>query len=357
MVKERSFCLIAWLALVIVYFGCPKSIWADGVDDLVQNEMRRHPIPGLALEIIQHGKPARIAAYGMANLEWRAPVTPETVFEIGSMTKQFTAAGIMLLAQEGKLSVDDKISRYLKDTPASWGKITLRHLLTHTSGLRNYTGLDGFELTRHLTQAQFIRRIGREPMDFAPGEKWSYCNTGFNLLGYVIENVSGQGYWTFMRERIFGPLDMESTSQRDPRQIIPHRASGYETNRAGQYINRDYDLTDIFAAGAMVSTIGDLAKWNAALDGQKLLTPATEAEMWTPVRLNDGSTHAYGFGWFLDPLQGHPNIGHSGSTSGFSASLQRFPKDGLAVIVLTNSDETGIATKVAKAIALLYLDR
>jgi D-alanyl-D-alanine carboxypeptidase len=319
--------------------------------------MRRHPIPGLALEIIQNGKPAKIAGYGMANLEWREPVTPETAFEIGSVTKQFTAAGILLLAQQGKLSVDDKISRHLQDTPASWANITLRHLLTHTSGLKNYTGLDGFELTRHLTQAQFIRRIGREPLDFQAGEKWSYSNTGFSLLGYVIENVSGQGYWQFMHERIFGPLGMGSTTNRDPRTIIPRRASGYETNRAGHFVNRDYDLTDVFSAGAIVSTVGDLAKWNAALDAQKLLGAATEQEMWTPVRLNDGSTHAYGFGWFLDPLQGHANIGHSGSTSGFSASLQRFPKDGLVVIVLTNSDETGVATKLAKAIALMYLTK
>jgi CubicO group peptidase (beta-lactamase class C family) len=330
---------------------------ADGVDDLVQNEMRQHPIPGLALEIIQNGKPAKIAGYGVANLEWHTPVTPETVFEIGSVTKQFTTAGILLLAQEGKLSLEDKVSRHLRDTPESWANITLRHLLTHTSGLKNYTGLDGFELTRHLTQAQFISRIGRERLDFQPGEKWSYCNTGFNLLGYVIENVSGQGYWLFMRERIFGPLGMSSTTNRDPRNIIPGRASGYETDHAGHYVNRDYDLTDIFSAGAIISTEGDLAKWNAALDQQKLLTAAMEQAMWTPVRLNDGTTHAYGMGWFLDPLQGRQNIGHSGSTSGFSASLQRFPEAGLAVIVLTNSDETGVATKLAKEIALAYLGK
>jgi CubicO group peptidase (beta-lactamase class C family) len=336
---------------------CAGRLMADKVDDLVRNEMQRHPIPGLALEIVQNGKPAKIAGYGVANLEWHVAVTPETVFEIGSVTKQFTAAAILLLAQEGKLSVDDKLSRYLKDTPERWTNITLRHLLTHTSGLKNYTGLAGFELTRHLTQAQFIRGIGSEPLDFQPGAKWSYCNTGFNLLGDVIENVSGQGYWQFMHERIFGPLGMSSTTHRDPRAIIPSRAGGYETNRAGHYVNRDYDLTDIFSAGAIVSTVLDLAKWNAALDDHSLLTAATEQEMWTPVRLNNGKTHAYGFGWFLDPLQGWQNIGHSGSTSGFSASLQRFPQDGLAVIVLTNSDESGVATKVAKEIALLYLGK
>ena len=157
----------------------------------------------------------------MANLERHTPATPKTAFEIGSITKQFTAAAILLLAQEGKLTVDDKISRYLKGTPASWGGISIRHLLTHTSGLKNYTGLDGFELARHLTQAQFISQIAAHPLDFAPGEKWSYCNTGYNLLGYIIENVSGKSYWDFLEQNIFAPLGMTATAPREPRATPP----------------------------------------------------------------------------------------------------------------------------------------
>lgn len=344
--------LMAALALAL---GAWQLQAGDAVDYLVQKDLREHPIPGLALEVLRNGVAIKTAAYGLANLEWKIPTTTDTVFEIGSMTKQFTAAGILLLAQQGKLSVDDKLSQHIHDTPPSWSGITLRQLLTHTSGLRNYTGLDGFELTRHLTQAQFVRRVAQEPLDFSPGTRWSYSNTGFSLLGYVIENVSGVNYWRFMHDNIFGPLGMTHTQSRDPRVIIPRRASGYETNQAGQFLNRDYDLTDIFAAGAIVSTVDDLAKWNAALDARHPLTAASEEEMWTPVTLAGGKTHNYGFGWFLDPLQGHKNIGHSGSTSGFSASIQRFPDDGLTVIVLTNSDETGIATKVAKEIALVYL--
>jgi D-alanyl-D-alanine carboxypeptidase len=341
------------LFLLTALFLLP-SARADQVDDLVQNALRQHPLPGLALEIIQDGQCIKRAAYGMANLEWRTPTTADTVFEIGSITKQFTAAGVLLLAQEGKLSLDDHISIHIPGTPVSWKGITVRHLLTHTSGLKNYTVLDGFELTKHLTQAQFIQQLGAQPLEFAPGDDWHYCNSGFNLLAYVIENVSGENYWKFMGERVFTPLGMTATTNRDPQNVIPHRASGYETNAAGVYINRDYDLTDLFGAGAIVSTVDDLAKWNASLDSQKLLTAATEKEMWTPVRLNNGKTHAYGFGWFLDPLKGHQNIGHSGVTSGFSASLQRFPQDHLAVIVLTNSNEEGISTKIAKEIALLY---
>jgi CubicO group peptidase (beta-lactamase class C family) len=336
-------------------FAILAPAWADSTDDFILGQMERHPVPGLALEIIQDGKCVKRSAYGLANLEWRIPVTAETVFEIGSVTKQFTAAGILLLQQDGKLSVDDKISAHLPETPESWRDITLRHLLTHTSGLKNYTGLDGFELTRHLSQADFIRRLGKEPLAFPPGSKWAYCNSGFNLLGYIIENTSRQNYWNFMRERIFLPLGMTNTTSRDPRQIIARRAEGYETNKSGKYIKRDYDLTDIFSAGAMVSTVDDLAKWDAALDSHRILKPASEQQMWSPTRLSDGTTKNYGFGWFLDPLKGHLNIGHSGSTSGFSASNQRFPQDKLAVIILSNSDEEGIATRLAKEVALKYL--
>jgi CubicO group peptidase (beta-lactamase class C family) len=334
------------LALLIPFLAC-----ADRVDDYVAGQMDAHRIPGVSLMIIQDGKPVKTAAYGLANLELNVPVKPETVFEIGSITKQFTAAGILLLAQDGKLSVDDRITAHLPGVPSTWTNITIRHLLTHTSGIKSYTGLDGFALTKHLTQAQFIGRIGREPMEFAPGESWKYCNTGFSLLGYIIENVSGKNYWDFMSERVFRPLGMNATTNRLPSLIIPNRASGYEQTN-GVHINRDYDLTEVFSAGAIVSTVGDLAKWNAAVDGEALLSAATKAQMWTPMKLNSGKPTRYGFGWFVDTLDGHKNIGHSGSTSGFSASIQRFPDDKLAVIILTNTDES-IATPMAKKIAAL----
>ena len=334
--------------------GMFVCFWARGdrVDDYVRNEMERHRIPGVALTIIQDGKSAKTAGYGLANLEVRAPVKPETVFEIGSITKQFTAAGVLLLAQDRKLSVEDKISKHLPHTPASWQDITIRHLLTHTSGIKNYTGLDGFELREHLTVIQFIEAIGAQPLEFRPGDDWKYCNTGFNLLGFIIESVSGRSYWDFMCERVFGPLGMNATTNRLPALIIPNRASGYEqTNHV--WINRDYDLTDVFSAGALVSTVGDLAKWNAALDGDGLLSAATKEQMWTVTRLTSGKATKYGFGWFIDVVNGHRNIGHSGSTSGFSASIQRFPDDKLAVIVLTNTDEQ-IATALARRIAEMY---
>jgi CubicO group peptidase (beta-lactamase class C family) len=331
-----------------------SALPADGTDDYLKAEMDKHHIPGLALRIIQNGQPLKTAAYGVANLETGTVVKPETVFEIGSITKQFTAACILLLAQDGKLSVDDPVNKHLPEAPAAWTHITLRHLLTHTSGLKSYTGLEGFELSHHLTQQQFIKAIAAQPPVFQPGESWKYCNTGFNLLGYVIENVSGESYWEFVSERIFKPLSMTNSGDRLPSRIIPNRAAGYQqTNHIR--INRDYDLTDVFSAGAMVSTVDDLSRWNAALDGNSLLRQSTKEEMWTPVRQSDGKLPQtkYGFGWFLDPTQGHKNIGHSGSTSGFSASIQRFPDDNLAVIILTNTDEQ-IATALAKKVASFY---
>jgi D-alanyl-D-alanine carboxypeptidase len=345
--------LILVLTLLV---SLPSRAQADAIEDLIHTEMRQHPIPGIALTVIQNGQPIKTAAYGLANVESHTPVTSNTIFEIGSITKQFTAAAILLLAQDGKLSVDDKISRHLTNTPPAWSQITIRQLLTHTSGLKSYTGLDGFEFSRHLTEAQFIQRIGTYPLEFPSGAQWSYCNTGYNLLGFIIENVSGTNYWNFLRDRIFAPLQMTNTTARAPQPLPLDFARGYETNHAGQPIPRDPAITDTFAAGALASTVGDLAKWNAALDAGKILTAASRQQMWTPVKLNDATTHDYGFGWFLQPWHGLKNIAHSGSTDGFSASLQRFPDAGFTVIILCNSDEFDIATKIAHEIADLEIE-
>lgn len=326
---------------------------ADAVDSLVRSEMETHKIAGLALMVEKDGKPIKTSCRGVANLEWNTPVATDTVFEIGSVTKQFTAACILMLAEEGKLSVDDKISNYLKDTPPAWTNITIRHLLTHTSGIKNYTVLDGFELSRHMTQAQFIEKIGSYPLDFQPGESWSYCNSGYNLLGFIVENASGKSYWEFLQERIFDPLQMTKTTSRVPTIIVPHRAAGYELHD-GERVNRDYNLTDLFSAGAIVSTITDMAKWNAALDGDKLLNAASKQLWWTPTKLNGGKNKDYGFAWEVDALDGHKRTGHGGATSGFSATIQRFPDDHLAILILSNVDETGTATGLAKKIARLY---
>ncbi len=343
--------LITWLVIL----ACTAAVHrgrADEVDAYIRAEMKQREIPGVALAVVRGGQIIKAAEYGLANIELNVPVKAETVFEIGSLTKQLTAAGILLLSQDHKLDLDAKIGHYLNTAPETWRDITVRHLLTHTSGIKSYTGLDGFELRRRLTQTQFIAAVGALSLDFEPGCSWKYSNTGYTLLGYIIENTSGKTYWDFMHDRLFGPLHMDSTTNRLPALIIPNRAAGYEqTNHI--LINRDYDLTDVFSAGAVVSTIGDLVRWNNSLDSGTILEPQSLKAMWTPATLKNGENTRYGFGWRIDIVDGHPNVGHGGSTSGFSAALQRFPQDKLAVIVLTNTDEQ-IAPSLAKHVARFY---
>jgi D-alanyl-D-alanine carboxypeptidase len=341
------------LALALVLVG--HRVRADAVDDLIRGEMERKRISGVVVKVIQDGRELKVAAYGLANLELNVPVTTNSVFEIGSITKQFTASCILILQQDGKLSIEDRISKYLADVPAAWSNVTIRHLLSHTSGIKSYTGLEGFALTRKLKQREFIREIGKQPMDFQPGDSWKYSNTGFSLLGYIVENVSGKSYWAFLRERILDPLVMAATTDRNPSALITNRVSGYEqTNRL--HINRDYDLTDVFSAGALVSTVGDLTKWNAALNGAQILTASSQQLAWTAQKLNDGKPTKYGLGWYVEMVEGHRNVGHGGSTSGFNASIQRFPDDKLAVILLTNTDEM-VATPLARKIGQLFFSQ
>jgi CubicO group peptidase (beta-lactamase class C family) len=348
---SKKLLLLAGCLLVVF------SMRADQVDKIVKTQMAEHRIPGVALTVIKNGQRVKTGAYGCSNLELKTPVTPDSVFEIGSVTKQFTAACIMLLVQDGRLSVDDPISKYLPNTPPAWSKITVRNLLTHTSGVKTYTVLDGFELRLHLTQAQFIEKIGAQPLDFQPGDKYSYSNTGFSLLGYIIENVSGKNYWDFLRERILTPVGMNATTSRDPQNIVPGRVNGYELAPDGRFINRDYDLTDLFSAGAIISTVGDLAKWDAALNTTNILSDASKQQMWSPMKMNDGSFHPYGFAWWVSPVAGHRRIGHTGETSGFETSFERFPDDHLSVIVLSNTGESMRADSIAREIAPLYFDK
>jgi CubicO group peptidase (beta-lactamase class C family) len=321
--------------------------------------MSAHHVAGLACLVLRDGQPVTTFFSGRANLEWPSPVNAETVFEVGSVSKQFAAASILLLAEKGKLSVADSIATFFTNAPATWTNITVRHLLTHTSGLKNYDTLEGFEMRQHLTQAQFIARLGAQPVNFAPGEKWSYCNSGYNLLGYIVENVSGENYWDFLSEHIFTPLQMTNTTRRDPWLVIPNRAAGYEFKK-GKHQSRDYDLTELFAAGAIISTVNDLAKWDAALAGTNLLSAKSKMLWWTPAQLSNGkevsnprygAPGSYGCGWFLGSVNGHRNIGHSGITSGFSAANELFPDDHLAIIILSNTDEGVFAGELANKVA------
>ncbi|HEY8560268.1 MAG TPA: serine hydrolase [Pyrinomonadaceae bacterium] len=332
-----------------------SSVKADEVDKFVRAVMQERQIPGAAIAVVKNGKIVKKQGYGVASVEFGVPVTPDTVFEIGSVTKQMTAAAVMLLVEDGKVRLDDKISVYLPGTPEAWKNVTVRNLLTHTSGIKSYTAIGaGFELTKRLKRDDFIKALAAYPLDFEPGARYSYSNSGYNLLGLIIEAASGKPYWDFMRERIFAPLGMTETFDRDPKYIIKNRATGYELEN-NQLVGRDYDLTDIFSAGAIVSTVGDLAKWDAAWRNDTLLKKESKQQAWTPFVLNDGKPYPYGFGWSVADFRGHKLISHSGSTAGFSSQIMRFTDDDLSVIVLINQGTGTFAGAIARGVAKIYI--
>ncbi len=346
----RCFAFILVTSFVILF----QTVRADRVDDLMRATLAERHIPGAALAVIHKGRVVKMKGYGLASIEFGVPVTTTTAFEIGSVSKQMTAAAIMLLVEDGKVGLDEPVSKYIAGTPESWRPVTIRHLLTHSSGVKSYSSLDGFELIKRQRVGDFLRKLSPYPLEYTPGDRNIYSNSGFTILAYVIEAVSGKPFIEFMRERIFRPLGMNSTTDRDPEYLIPNRAVGYEW-RGNRYAGRDWDLTDLLGAGTIVSTIEDMTKWDAALNGRAFLTPASRAEWWKAYTFNNGERSIYGFGWRLSEIRGHKVIGHTGQTSGFNSVNNRYVDDGLSIIVLSNTGESGLSASIANRIAKFYI--
>lgn len=326
-----------------------EPVPADRLEGAILDVMNARHIPGLALAVARDGQVVQTGAHGCANLEWEIPATTDTAFEIGSVSKQMTATAAMMLVEEGRVELDASLTVYLPESPPAWKPVTVRHLLTHTSGIPSYTELSGFEMTEKLSRGSFIGRLAAHPLSFDPGQRFYYNNSGYNLLGHIVASVTGQAFWDFLRARILDPLGMSSTRPRDPLDIIPKRAAGYEWVD-GVFRNRDYDLTDVFSAGALVSNVGDLARWDAALGTETLVKRTTLEQMWTPHVLPSGEAVKYGFGWGIGESEGREFVSHGGSTSGFSAVMRRFLDPQLTIIVLTNIETEDAALDVAKAI-------
>lgn len=322
---------------------------ADPVDDFIHAQMAAQNIPGLSLAVLRDGEVLKTAAYGLADRDSGAPATPETVYRIASVSKPIIALGVLLLADEGRLALDDPVTRYLEGAPATWEGITIRHLLTHTSGLIREG--PGFEAGKVKPDAEVIRSAYDRPLVFEPGARWEYSNLGYFALADIIRVASGRPWPEFFDEGIFEPLGMASTWPTNTDEPVTNRATGYTDN---DRLIPGRDWPALRPSGAFLSTVLDLAKLDAALADGRLLADSTRRAMWTPVTLGDGSPHSFGLGWQLAEVNGRRVAYHTGGMSGFRAGFARLPDDRLSVIVLMNLDDVDVHT-ILFGVARLYL--
>ncbi len=329
---------------------------ADAVDDLLSAEIRKRHLPCLSLAVVRDGQLIKTAAYGLADLELDVRATPKTVFQIQSITKTFTSAAILLLADEGKLSLDDPIAKHLEGTPDSWKDVTIRHLLTHTSGIKDFINEATASLRLDVTEEEVLRATAARPLNFPTGERYAYSNTNYHLLAMVIRKLTGKWYGDFLRERIFSPLGMADTRPVSLSDIIPNRASGYFwTGQA--YRKGDYVAESIlsYGGGGILSTAPDMALWAQAMMSGKLLKPEAIAQAWTAARLNDGKMATYGLGWGIGRVEGHREINHAGGhATGFTSFLGIYPEDHLAIVVLLNCGGANPG-RIAHRVAGIYI--
>ncbi len=295
---------------------------------------------GCAILVARDGEVIYRKAFGLADLELNVVMRPEMVFRIGSITKQFTAIAILRLMEQGKLSLRDEITKYMPDYPTHGHSITIEHLLTHTSGIKSYTNIPEFQamMRTDMTPLEIIEKNKALPMEFAPGTRWNYNNTGYIMLGYIIEKVSGKTYAEYLQENFFTPLGMTSSYYGDDTRIIRNRASGYQPGKEGT-VNADYlSMTLPYAAGSIMSTVDDLYKWNRALHSYKLVKKETLDKAHTVYILSDGKPTSYGYGWFMSELQGSPTIEHDGGINGFLTTSLYLPDQDLFVALFSNNN-------------------
>ncbi|HEV7366602.1 MAG TPA: serine hydrolase domain-containing protein [Gemmatimonadales bacterium] len=326
---------MAWLSLLGPARGqTPTPL--DSVNRYITAEMERQRIPGLSVAILRGDQMLLSRGYGFANLELRVPASDSTIYQSGSLGKQFTAAAVAMLAERGQLSLDDGIVKWLPEGAGVWNGIRVRHLLTHTSGIAEYTD-STFDYRKDYTEDQLVRFAASRPLDFPPGERWSYSNTGYAVLGVLVHRATGHFYGEILRDLIFAPAGMRSTRIISEADIVPNRSAGYQLLDGG-IKNQDWvaPTLNTTADGSLYLSVNDLARWAVALNHRQTPSAAVLARAWTPVRLNNGGEYAYGLGWDLTEQRGHPRIGHTGSWQGFKTALYRYPEPGLTVIVLAN---------------------
>lgn len=328
-------CSTSWAASGVT---TPQNSKEDALRSIL-NEAYVEDAPGACVIVVKDGQVLFRGARGMANVELSFPLQSQSVLRIGSVTKQFTAAAMLLLVREGKLSLSDPVTKFIPDYPTQGHVVTIQHLLSHTSGIKNYTEVPEWVPTMRtdVTPDQLISVFKDKPFDFAPGEQWKYDNSGYVLLGAIIERVSGQSYAQFMRNRIFDPLGMKQTRIDDPKDIIPNRAEGYSP-QDNHWMNADFlSMTQPYSAGALVSTVDDLARWNAAIENDDLLTHDLWMRATSTFVLSDGTPTRYGAGWIMGRIGNLASVEHGGGINGFNAYVLRVPSKHFYVAVLANA--------------------
>lgn len=306
------------------------------IDSLVRAEMDRQRIPGVAVAVVR-GDDVQVRGYGYANVEHMVPATDRTIFQSGSLGKMFTAAAVMLQVEDGRLSLSDPVTKFFANAPPGWRHITIRHLLTHTSGIPDYT-TESFDYRRDYTENELVKLAFAQPLEFPAGARWNYSNTGYALLGFIVGKVAGKHYGDVLAERVFQPLGMTTARVITESEIVANRAAGYRLVN-GQLRNQEWVAPQLntTADGSLYFSLRDLLAWDAAVRKRSILKPESWAEILRPARLNSGRTYPYGFGWAIDTRGGRAVQSHGGSWQGFKTQYTHFPDDGLSIIVLANA--------------------
>ena len=330
--------LIVLLALGAAFV---RPALADAVDALIIATLQRDRIPGIGLLVMRRGSRARLSTYGLANVEHQVPVRHDTLFQSASLGKQFTATAMLMLAERGRISLDDPISQYLPAGPPDWAPITVRELLDHTSGIHDSEEDGGvFDLRREYSDDEIIRIAHSYPLDFAPGSRWKYNNMGYILSGIIVTRVAGMFYGEFLTREVFRPLGMRTARVISDNDIVPHRAAGYIRTTSGVR-NQDFVSASLNATadGSLYLSLDDWSAWIAAMDRGAFLTPGSWAALWDRGRTRDGELTEHGFCWDHATLAGHEVLEFDGSWQGFRAAIERDPASGFTVVVLANLDQ------------------
>jgi len=347
-----------FLLCFILFLSIPSNAQNPDqkIDSLIQSEFKESNGPGGVFLVSQKGKPVYKKAFGMANLELDAKLNTNSIFQIGSMTKQFTAIAILMLEEQGKLKVNDPISKYIPSYP-NGNNITIHHLLTHTSGIKDFTKMKTISdiAQKEMTPEQMVDFFKNEPVDDAPGEKFDYNNSGYVVLGYIIELTSGGTYEDFIKKNIFDKIGMTYSYYASDRKVIKNRAYGYHKKSSG-YVNKTViNFSVPFSSGSLMSTLDDMLKWQNALNQNLLLSQKNKMKAFTKYKLNNGQEIEYGYGWHLKNINGIATREHGGSVFGFKSMAVYIPSEDIYVLGFSNCD-CNSPTQLVKDIAKLSVE-